>query len=72
MLIILQICLRHPTNSLSRETRDTIVGLMKKGLEEIVEIVCYSASANTDDHEKILSRSLSDYLVGYWDLKYTL
>ena len=48
------------------------MGLMKKGLEEIVEIVCYSASANTDDHEKILSRSLSDYLVGYWDLKYTL
>lgn len=36
---------------------------MKKGLEEIVDIVCYSAQANTDDHEKILSRSLGEYLV---------
>ena len=56
-------CLRHPTNALSREIRSTIVELMKKGLEEIVDIVCYAASANTDDHEKTLCRAFSEHLV---------
>lgn len=48
---------------MSRDIRSIVVGLMSKGLEEIVAIICYAPSSNTDDHNKILCKALGDHIV---------
>lgn len=63
--VCFQVCLRHPTTTLSKTTRDSIVRLMKNGLDEIEQIVRFSPSADTRSHELILSRALDQYAVSY-------
>lgn len=61
-----QVCLRHPTTTLSKEIRNSIVSLMKKGLDEIIDIVRLSPSADTHNHEQILSKAVDQYMVRYY------